>query len=90
MGDGSWKSAKVEEVALVAASQRRWSAALGLKQNRGKEQFGHRAKAGRRLLRAQAGVAEATVLAQPLLLGCHFQPSQRRREAPREEARLAA
>ncbi|CAK0882359.1 unnamed protein product, partial [Prorocentrum cordatum] len=83
-------STATQVMAQVAASWRRWSAALGLKENRSKEQFGHRTKAGRRQLRAQAGFTEATVLAQPLLLGRHFQPSQRRRKAPKEEARLAA
>ncbi|CAK0865489.1 unnamed protein product, partial [Prorocentrum cordatum] len=75
MDDRSWKSATAE-MAEVASSWRRWSAALGLKENRSKEQLGHRTEAGRRQLKAQAEVAESTVLAQPLMLGCHLQPAR--------------
>ena len=89
MDDRSWGAPTVTEALNVFSIWERWSAVLGLQENKEKAQFYHAQAAGRRAL-CRHGIPAANVTDQICVLGHIFRPLQQKSFNAKEKERISS
>ena len=87
--DRSWGAPTVTEALNVFSIWERWSAVLGLQENKEKAQFYHAQAAGRRAL-CRHGIPAANVTDQICVLGHIFRPLQQKSLNAKEKERISS